>query len=125
MVEVDFRGGEEKARVFRKGLAVELFRNTNIDFLGKKWYFLALSLIFSVAGLSSMLFWHHVPLGIDFRGGTVVDVKFTQLPNVDSIRTELDRAGLKNATIQALTGSADGTPGRQTMVSLPRSGEPF
>jgi len=82
---------------------VELFRNTNIDFLGKKWYFLALSLIFSVAGLGSMLFWHHIPLGIDFRGGTVVDVKFTQTPNVEAIRSELDRAGLKNFTLQADT----------------------
>jgi preprotein translocase subunit SecF len=82
---------------------VELFRDTNIDFLSKKWFFLALSLIFSVAGIASMLFWHHIPLGIDFRGGTVVDVKFTQAPNVDAIRADLDRAGLKNATIQALT----------------------
>jgi preprotein translocase subunit SecF len=82
---------------------VELFGSTNIDFLGKKWYFLALSLIFSVAGVASMLFWHHVPLGIDFRGGTVVDVKFTAAPNVDAIRADLDRAGLKNATIQADT----------------------
>jgi preprotein translocase subunit SecF len=84
---------------------VELFRDTNIDFLGKKWFFLALSLIFSVAGIVSMLFWHHIPLGIDFRGGTVVDVKFTQTPNGDQIRAELDRAGLKNATIQTLTGT--------------------
>ena len=84
---------------------MELFRNTNIDFLSKKWFFLALSLIFSVAGIASMLFWHHIPLGIDFRGGTVVDVKFTQKPNLDAIRADLDRAGLKNATIQALTGS--------------------
>ena len=82
---------------------MELFGSTNIDFLGKKWYFLALSLIFSVAGVASMLFWHHVPLGIDFRGGTVVDVKFTAAPNVDAIRADLDRAGLKNATIQADT----------------------
>jgi preprotein translocase subunit SecF len=82
---------------------VELFRNTQIDFLSKKWYFLAFSLIFSIAGVASMLFWHHIPLGIDFRGGTVVDVKFTQAPNVDAIRADLDRAGLKNATIQALT----------------------
>lgn len=82
---------------------MELFRNTNIDFLSKKWYFLAFSLIFSVAGVASMLFWHHIPLGIDFRGGTVVDVKFTQTPNVDKIRAELDRAGLKNTTLQADT----------------------
>jgi preprotein translocase subunit SecF len=82
---------------------VELFRNTNIDFLGKKWFFLALSLIFSVAGVASMLFWHGIPLGVDFRGGTIVDVKFTQTPNVDAVRAELDRAGLKNARIQADT----------------------
>jgi len=36
---------------------VEFFRDTNIDFLGKKWYFLTFSLIFSVAGVLSMAFW--------------------------------------------------------------------
>jgi preprotein translocase subunit SecF len=82
---------------------VELFRDTNIDFLSKKWFFLSLSLIFSIAGVASMLFWHHIPLGIDFRGGTVVDVKFIQSPDTNAIRAELDRAGLKNATIQADT----------------------
>ena len=84
---------------------MELFGQTNIDFLSKKWFFLALSLIFSIAGIVSMLTWHGLPLGIDFRGGTVVDVKFTQAPNVDAVRAELDRAGLKNATIQADTRS--------------------
>jgi len=79
---------------------VEFFRNTNIDFLGKKWYFLAFSLVFSVAGILSMLFWHHVPLGIDFRGGTLVYVKFAQAPNPDDIRKAMDRAGLHNARIQ-------------------------
>ena len=93
---------------------MELFRSTNIDFLGKKWYFLAFSLIFSLAGIASMLFWHHIPLGVDFRGGTIVDVKFTQKPNVDAIRAELDRAGLKNARIQA-----DTRPGRnELLISL-------
>jgi preprotein translocase subunit SecF len=93
---------------------VELFRSTNIDFLSKKWFFLSLSLIFSVAGIASMLFWHHIPLGVDFRGGTIVDVKFTQTPNVDAIRAELDRAGLKNARIQA-----DTRPGRnELLISL-------
>jgi preprotein translocase subunit SecF len=51
---------------------VELFREPNIDFLSKKWYFLAFSLVFSVAGILSMLFWHGIPLGVDFRGGTLV-----------------------------------------------------
>jgi len=79
---------------------VEFFRNTNIDFLGKKWYFLAFSLIFSVAGVFSMLFWHHIPWGVDFRGGTLVYVKFSHTPDEPAIRSELDRAGLRNFKLQ-------------------------
>jgi preprotein translocase subunit SecF len=79
---------------------VEFFRNPNIDFLGKKWYFLAFSLVFSVAGVLSMLFWHGIPLGVDFRGGTLVYVKFSHTPNNDAIRAALDRVGLRNAKIQ-------------------------
>jgi len=79
---------------------VEFFRNPNIDFLGKKWYFLAFSLVFSVAGVLSMLFWHGIPLGVDFRGGTLVYVKFSHKPNNDAIRAALDRVGLHNAKIQ-------------------------
>src|SRR5947207_9976789 len=80
---------------------MEFFRNTNIDFLGKKWYFLAFSLVFSLAGLFSMLFWHHVPLGVDFRGGTLVYVKYAQAPDPAKIHGELERSGLKNARVQA------------------------
>jgi preprotein translocase subunit SecF len=86
---------------------VELFRNTNIDFLGKKWYFLAFSLIFSVAGICSMLFWHHIPLGVEFRGGTLVYVKFAQTPDPDQIRNELNRAGLHDPKIQRFGPTSD------------------
>jgi preprotein translocase subunit SecF len=79
---------------------VEFFRNTNIDFLGKKWYFLAFSLIFSVAGVFSMLFWHGIPWGVDFRGGTLVYVKFSHTPDDNAIRSAMDRAGLHDAKIQ-------------------------
>ena len=79
---------------------MEFFRNTNIDFLGKKWYFLAFSLIFSVAGVFSMLLWHGIPWGVDFRGGTLVYVKFSHTPNEDAIRAAMDHAGLHNAKLQ-------------------------
>ncbi len=79
---------------------MEFFRNPNIQFLKYKWYFLAMSLVFSVAGVLSMLFWHGVPLGVDFRGGTLVYVKFVSPPDNTKIRADLDRAGLKNARIQ-------------------------
>jgi preprotein translocase subunit SecF len=93
---------------------VEFFRNTNIDFLGKKWYFLSFSLIFSVAGILSMLFWHHIPLGVDFRGGTLVYVKFASTPNDSQIRGDLDRAGLHNAKIQSYGDPAN----NEVVISL-------
>ena len=86
---------------------MEFFRNPNIDFLGKKWYFLAFSLVFSVAGILSMLFWHGIPLGVDFRGGTLVYVKFSHPPNNEKIRTDLDRLGLHNAKIQSYGPAAN------------------
>jgi len=86
---------------------VEFFRNTNIDFLGKKWYFLSFSLIFSVAGILSMLFWHGVPLGVDFSGGTIVTVKFTHPPDDGKIRAALDHAGLRDFKLQRLGQAAN------------------
>jgi preprotein translocase subunit SecF len=84
---------------------VEFFHNVNIDFLGKKWYFLAFSLIFSVAGVISMgVRWAKVgtplPWGVDFRGGTLVSVKFSHPPDLAAIRTDLDRSGLHDPKIQ-------------------------
>ncbi|MGA8271273.1 MAG: protein translocase subunit SecF [Candidatus Sulfotelmatobacter sp.] len=79
---------------------MEFFSHSNIDFLGKKWYFIAFSLIFSVAGVLSMVFWHGIPYGVDFRGGTLVYVKFSHTPNDNALRAAMDRAGLHNAKIQ-------------------------
>jgi len=93
---------------------VEFFRNPNIDFLGKKWYFLAFSLVFSVAGVLSMLFWHGIPKGVDFRGGTLVYVKFTGPPNENQIRSLLNKAGLTRVRLQRF-GPADTN---QELISL-------
>lgn len=79
---------------------MEFFKNTNIDFLGKKWYFLTFSLIFSVAGVLSIALWHGIPLGIDFRGGTLVTVKYSHTPDPTAIHHDIERAGLKNARVQ-------------------------
>ncbi|HZQ18770.1 MAG TPA: protein translocase subunit SecF [Terriglobales bacterium] len=96
---------------------MEFFHNPNIDFLGKKWYFLTFSLIFSVAGVISMLFWHGIPLGIDFRGGTLVYVKFSHQPNDNAIRSAMDRAGLHNVRIQTYghTGS------NEVLIDVPQA----
>ena len=47
-----------------------------------------------------MLFWHHIPWGVDFRGGTLVYVRFSHTPDYNAIHAEMDRAGLRNAKIQ-------------------------
>jgi preprotein translocase subunit SecF len=93
---------------------VELFRGVNVDWLGKKWYFLAFSLVFSVSGVLSILFWHHIKLGIDFRGGTLVYVQFEQPPNPDRIRQAMDRAGIHDSRIQPYGTAAQ----KQVAISL-------
>jgi len=99
---------------------MELFKQPNVDWLGKKWYFLGFSLIFSVAGILSLLFWHHLPLGVDFKGGTHVTVQFNNAPNEDHIRAAMDKAGIRDARIQSMSG-AGSAAGFQEVIALPAS----
>jgi preprotein translocase subunit SecF len=102
---------------------VELFRNVNVDWLGKKWYFLGFSLIFSVAGILSMsVHWAHigypVPLGVDFRGGTQVQVQFNQTPDIDRIRKAMDASGIRDSSIQPIR-NVDQASSNDVLISLP------
>ncbi len=54
-----------------------------------------------------MLFWHGVPLGVDFRGGTLVYVKFSHPPDDNAIREALRKVGLTQAKIQRLNDVAN------------------
>jgi preprotein translocase subunit SecF len=99
---------------------VELFRGVNVDWLGKKWYFLGFSLIFSIAGIVSMaLHWTHtgspVPLGVDFRGGTQVQVQFDQQPDINRIRQATVAAGIPDASIV----NYDVPANREVLIGLP------
>jgi preprotein translocase subunit SecF len=96
---------------------VELFHDPKIDWLGKKWYFLGFSLIFSVAGLLSIFFWHGLPLDVDFRGGTVVRVKFAQQPDLDRIRAAANKAGLKDPRIATYSAAAN----NEVLITLSRN----
>lgn len=100
---------------------VELFRSANIDWLGKKWYFLGFSLIFSIAGLCSIFFWHGIPTGVDFRGGTAITVQFDSAPHEDDIRRALDTAHIKDWTIQRISDVGGGQLGNKEIISLPLS----
>ena len=99
---------------------MELFRGVNVDWLGKKWYFLAFSMLFSVAGIISMgMHWASigspVPLGVDFSGGTQVQVQFQQAPDTNRIRQAMDASGIRDARIQ----SYDVATSNEVLISLP------
>jgi preprotein translocase subunit SecF len=99
---------------------VELFHGVNVDWLGKKWYFLAFSMIFSVAGLISMgMHWAKigspVPLSVDFSGGTQVQVKFAQTPDINKIRQATSDAGIKDASVVVY----DVPSNNEVLISLP------
>jgi len=69
---------------------MEILANPKIDWLGKKWIFLGISLFLALAGLVSILT-KGLNLGIDFTGGTLVYVTFRQQPQLDEIRSALGR----------------------------------
>jgi len=94
-----------------------------VDWLGKKWYFLGFSLIFSVAGIISMgVHWAQigspVPLGVDFRGGTQVRMQFQQAPDTSQIRAAMDASGIHDARIQPIQ-NVNQASSNEVLISLP------
>ena len=86
---------------------IELFKQPNIDWMGKAKYFYALSGILLLAGWTSILFGRGIRYGIDFKGGTNVDVRFAQPPNIDRLRSGLAAQGLGNTEIQSISDIAN------------------
>jgi len=86
---------------------IELFKQPNIDWMGKAKYFYALSGILLLAGWASILFGSGIRYGIDFKGGTNVDVRFAQPPNLDKLRSGLAAQGLGNTEIQSISDIAN------------------
>jgi len=81
---------------------IEFFKEPKIDWMGKAKYFYALSAILLLAGWISIFAKGGLYYGIDFKGGTNVDVKFAQPPNIDELRSALSKQGLGNSEIQSI-----------------------
>src|ERR1041384_3915815 len=104
----------------------QLFKDVNVDWLGKRRFFISISIILLLVGMGSALYRHAFHpngteafnLGVDFKGGTVVTVKFNQPPSVEAIRTAIDQAGIKDATIQPVLDK----PG-MFLIRLPKQEE--
>ena len=79
---------------------MELFKNTNFDFLGKKWPFIIASLVLTIAGLASIAMHGGLKYGIDFKGGALMTVKFASDPPVEQIR----KAMKGDVSVQNISG---------------------
>src|SRR5262249_37728011 len=82
---------------------MELFKDTNFDFLGKKWPFIIASLVLTVAGLASIAMKGGLKYGIDFKGGALMTVKFATTPPLDQIRSALSKKIKGEVTVQNFT----------------------
>lgn len=74
----------------------------NINFVGRKRIALIASLVALLIGVGSLVVKGGPRYGIDFAGGTLVQVKFAQAPDVGQIRNVLGDKGMGSAVIQSL-----------------------
>jgi preprotein translocase subunit SecF len=101
---------------------MELFHGVNIDWMGKAKYFITLSLVLLAAGWASVWMNHGLRYGIDFRGGTLVVMRFASQPPVDKIRKGLEDVGLRNTTITPISDISDPNSKNDIQISLEQSG---
>src|SRR5579863_5752075 len=85
---------------------MELFKKTDYDFLGFKWPFIIASLVLSVAGLVSLYVKGGPLYGIDFKGGTVMKVKFAGKPPLDEIRSAVSKR-VGDVTVQTFEAASN------------------
>lgn len=79
---------------------MELFRQTNIDFLRYKWYAIGASWLLIAVGLFAIFVQKGLKFGIDFAGGTQIAVRFAERPDLDRLRKILDGANLGETGLQ-------------------------
>jgi preprotein translocase subunit SecF len=100
---------------------MEFFKQVNIDWMGKTKYFVALSLsllvIGGISGARKGLYY-----GIDFKGGTLVSVRFAGPPPVDKIRQGLIQQGLGNSVIQQINDIGNANT-NEVVIGLEEAGE--
>jgi len=95
---------------------MRLFANTNINFLGQRKKFYIVSLAIIVIGMTT-LFFKGIPLGIDFLGGTELQIKFESDIDIGGMRTIMDNNGFTGMEIKTL-GSM-----KEVLLRTPLQGE--
>ena len=96
---------------------LQIFVNANYDFVGKRRWFYIASLALVVAALLSIAVHRGLNYGIDFTGGTVIQVRFDKPVTVAQVREGLDELKLGSAVIQQF-GDV-----REYLIRLPETGQ--
>jgi preprotein translocase subunit SecF len=81
---------------------IEFLKKTNIDFMGKKYYAFAISGIIFILGIIAIvkIAAGTANLGIDFTGGTAVQIKFEKPIVLHEVRNTLEQNGLREFDLQ-------------------------
>jgi preprotein translocase subunit SecF len=83
-----------------------LNKKTTIDFMGKRLAAFALSGILIVSAIV-VLATVDLNYGLDFTGGTLIEVSFPTAPEISEVRSNLTTAGLDNAVVQTFGAATD------------------
>src|SRR5947209_16037888 len=87
---------------------MEFFHEPKIDWMGKKWYFIGISIPVLVVGLISIAVHRGLTYGMDFGGGRVVTENLAQLPGLAAIAHGLTNQNLGVAGVkQVAVASTD------------------
>jgi preprotein translocase SecF subunit len=79
---------------------IQLFHDPNYNFIGRRRWAYLLSIAFILVGIGSMAMKGGLRYGIDFSGGTLIQVRFEKPVPVERIRTALDGIKLGESVIQ-------------------------
>ena len=81
--------------------------DTNIDFIGKRKIAFILSITLIVGSIVSLIAHGGPRYGIDFAGGTLVQIKFNQTTEINAIKAGLAEIDMKNASVQSFGAKDD------------------
>jgi preprotein translocase subunit SecF len=101
---------------------MEFFKQVDLDWMGKAKYFFGLSGLLLAAGVASILAHGGLFYGIDFKGGTVVDVRFAGPPPMDTLRAGLAQQGIGNSTIVPVSDITTGNA-NEVLINLEEKGQ--
>jgi preprotein translocase subunit SecF len=96
---------------------MEIFKQTNFDFLGKKWPFITLSLLLTAAGIGSLIVKGGPKYGIDFTGGALMDVNFIKRPPAEAIRNALHKAIPGEIEVQEVSNTQSVNGSQEVLIT--------